>query len=202
MMQLLEREILKLLGGLGLFPLRAKAWLEVGCGRGFWLRELVKWGAAPESIVGVDLLAESLVEASHRSAQQVRLVRGDVRALPFPTGSFDVVLQATLFTSILAPEARKAAASEMLRVVRPGGVVLWYDFLVDNPRNPRVRGVSRSELRALFAPYQVKGHRVTLAPPLSRWLAARSDLLCTLAAAIPPLRTHYLAAIRKPYSSP
>ena len=60
------------------------------------------------------------------------------RRLDFRTDSFDFVFQSTVFTSILDSEVRKEVAGEMLRVLKPGGVILWYDFHVNNPRNPDV----------------------------------------------------------------
>jgi SAM-dependent methyltransferase len=44
----------------------------------------------------------------------------DVQALPYPDASFDAVLSS--FGAVLAPRARRTAA-ELVRVVRPGGVV-------------------------------------------------------------------------------
>jgi len=52
--------------------------------------------------------------------------------------------------------------------VRPGGGVLWYDFTVNNPRNPDVRGVPIRRVRALFPQGRMQAQRVTLAPPIAR----------------------------------
>ena len=54
----------------------------------------------------------------------------------------------------------------------PGGGVLWYDFTVDNPRNPDVRGVPVARIRELFPEARVQHQRVTLAPPLARAVCA------------------------------
>ena len=52
-----ERRVLDLLARSGCLPISSKKILEVGCGTGYWLREFLKWGARPENVVGVDLLA-------------------------------------------------------------------------------------------------------------------------------------------------
>jgi hypothetical protein len=85
----------------------------------------------------------------------------------------------------------------MLRVVKPTGLILWYDFFFDNPKNVNVRGIAGREIQRLFPGCSVKLQRVTLAPPLTRRLAARSWLACSLLEAIPLLRTHLLGVIRK-----
>jgi hypothetical protein len=86
-------------------------------------------------------------------------------------------------------------------VVRPGGLILWYDYHVNNPSNPDVKAVKARELSRLFEGCAIDRHRVTLAPPLARVVAPRSRSIYSLLSAIPLLRTHYLAAIRRPEPS-
>jgi len=76
--------------------------------------------------------------------------------------------------------------------------VLWYDFTVDNPRNPDVRGVPLARVRALFPYARVQAQRVTLAPPLARAVTRLHPALYTVFNTIPLLRTHVLAWIAKP----
>jgi hypothetical protein len=38
----------------------------------------------------------------------------------------------------------------MMRVLRPGGLIALYEFRMNNPRSPRVRGVSLRSLERLF----------------------------------------------------
>jgi len=37
----------------------------------------------------------------------------------------------------------KKIASEMLRVLKVDGITVWYDFHMNNPQNPDVRGVKK-----------------------------------------------------------
>jgi hypothetical protein len=67
---------------------------------------------------------------------------------------------------------------------------------MDNPRNRDVRGIRRREIAALFPDCRLELRRVTLAPPVARWLAPRAPLFVRLLGAIPLLRTHYLGALR------
>jgi SAM-dependent methyltransferase len=196
-MQGVERQLLRFLAANGMASLSGKSILEIGCGTGHWLREFVKWGAHPHDVVGMDLLADRVGEARALCAQGVHLFCGSAAVLPLPAQSFDLVAQFTVFTSILEPALKRQVAFEMLRVVKPTGLILWYDFLFNNPKNENVRGIAGREIQRLFPGCSVKLRRVTLAPPLTRRLASRSWLACSLLEAIPLLRSHFLGVIRK-----
>ena len=192
-----ERRVLDLLARSGCLPISTKKILEVGCGTGYWLREFLKWGARPENVVGVDLLASRVAEARRLCPSALSLVCGSASALGFPNASFDLVLQSTVFTSILDPEVRGRVAAEMLRVLKPNGLILWYDFHVDNPHNRDVKGVRKREVFRLFSGCEVRLRRITLAPPIARLLAPHSRLRLPWLEKIPWLCTHYLGVVRK-----
>ena len=63
MIQERERRLLTLLNRYGFASLKEKKILEVGCGTGQWLREFIKWGALPENVTGIDLLADRVSKA-------------------------------------------------------------------------------------------------------------------------------------------
>jgi hypothetical protein len=128
----------------------------------------------------------------------LRVLEGDAGAAPIEPASQDVVLQSTVFSSLLDDTAQQTLADAMWRWVRPGGGVLWYDFTVNNPRNPDVRGVPLMRVRALFPQGRIEARRLTLAPPLARALVRLHPSAYTVANALPPLRTHVLAWIAKP----
>jgi ubiquinone/menaquinone biosynthesis C-methylase UbiE len=197
MVQECERRMLSLLMRSGFGELQFKTTLEVGCGTGHWLREFVKWGVRPENVTGIDLLPDRLLIARQLCAPAVRIQRASAASLPFSSESFDIVLQATVFTSILDEDVKRQAAAEMLRVLKPNGVILWYDYHVNNPRNPDVRGVKRREIDGLFPSCRIELERLTLVPPLARFLARYSSMACYLLAKISPLCTHYLGVMRK-----
>ncbi len=199
-MQERERHLLGLLDRYGLMPLAGKRILEVGCGTGKWLRDLIAWGADPESVFGVELLQASAARARRLCPQAVNIQCGNAAELRFPSATFDIVLQATMFTSVLDQGMKQAMAAEMLRVVRPAGVIIWYDFFMRNPRNPYVQPVTRSDIQRLFPGCSLDLRRMTLAPPLARVLAPHSWGLCSILSRVPLLCTHYLGAIRSPAS--
>jgi len=191
-----ERALLQLLGGAGFRPLDRFDVLELGCGEGGVLLDLVRWGADPERLHGCDLLPRELAPARRRLPTAARLVTADGGALPYPDGRFDLVLQFTVFTSVLDGALRQRMAEEIWRVLRPAGAVLWYDFRFQG-RNPAVRAIHPREVQSLFPEGASTGRRVTLAPPIYRRLARRSWLACEVLAQIPWLRSHDLLLIRK-----
>ena len=76
--------------------------------------------------------------------------------------------------------------------------MLWYDFTVNNPRNPDVRGVPLARVRELFPHGHITTRRVTLAPPISRLVCRVHPAAYGLFNALPWLRTHVLCWIAKP----
>jgi SAM-dependent methyltransferase len=196
-----ERHVLGLLDRYGLIPLSGKRILEVGCGTGKWLRDLIAWGADPEQLFGVELLQASAARARRLCPQTVTIECGNAAELRFEPASFDIVLQATVFTSVLDPVMKQAMAAEMLRVLRPGGVIVWYDFFLRNPRNPYVQPVTKEDIRNLFPGCSLDLQRISLAAPLVRLLAPRSWGACSVLSRLRPLCTHYLGAIRHPVTA-
>jgi glycosyltransferase involved in cell wall biosynthesis/SAM-dependent methyltransferase len=192
-----ERRMLALLRRHSARPLETSKIFEIGCGTGYWLREFIKWGARPENVVGIDLLADRVTVARQLCPQAVRVQQGNAAKLDFPNAAFDLVLQSTVFTSVLDAVTRQMMASEMLRVVKDDGLILWYDYHINNPWNPDVRGVKKCEISRLFPDCQIALRWITLAPPLVRLLSPYSWLACHLLGKIPYLCTHYLGVIQK-----
>jgi len=193
----LQGEILRLFNRFKRTSLGTEKILEVGCGRAYWLRQLIQWGAQPENLFGIDLMQERLQDGRKLCPQEVSLECGDASRLDFPDAYFTMVLQFTVFTSILDDVMKRQIAAEISRVLKPGGALLWYDYFVSNPSNPNVRGVSRREIVKLFPGFSIFLKRVTLAPPITRVVAPVSTAVYRLLSALPPLRTHYLGFLQK-----
>ena len=195
----LERRaaLVRLLRRQGIRDLSPLKILEVGCGSGTNLLELLQLGASARHLTGNELLPERLQAARERLPQAVQLLPGDAAQLGLPDASFDIVLQSTVFSSILDAALQQALARRMWALVRPGGAVLWYDFTFDNPRNPDVRGVPVRRIRALFPDAAMTVHRVTLAPPLARRAAAIHPALYGVLNRLPLLRTHVLCWLER-----
>lgn len=169
--------------------------LEVGCGSGGNLLDLLRLGATPRQLTGIELLPERADAACALLPDGVHILQGDACAAPIPEASQQAVLAFTVFSSLLDPGYRQQFARQLWRWVAPGGGVLVYDFVVDNPHNRDVRRLPLAELRTLFPGALLHSRRLTLAPPLARRLPAA---LIGAASLLPALRTHRLTWAVKP----
>lgn len=195
-MQERERALIRWILEAGLVPLADKRLLEIGCGAGGNLLQLIRLGFSPENLVGNELLEERAELARFLLPQATRILQGDACALDLPSETFDIVFQSTVFTSLLDDGFQARLADQMWRLVKPGGGVLWYDFVYNNPRNPDVRGVPVPRIRELFPEGRMTCRRVTLAPPLAR-VATRLHPRFYAVFNLPLLRTHVLCWIVK-----
>jgi ubiquinone/menaquinone biosynthesis C-methylase UbiE len=99
--------------------------LDVGCGPGFYVAELLDAVGSEGHVVGVDRSEDMLAVAAGRVSAHgnVEFHRGEATALPVGDAGFDRVLSVQVFEYV---DDVPAALAEMHRVLRPGGrVVLW-----------------------------------------------------------------------------
>jgi ubiquinone/menaquinone biosynthesis C-methylase UbiE len=103
-----------------------------------------------------------------------------------------------VFSSILEQSLSQQVADEMWRVLKPGGLILFYDFAYSNPANPAVRGIARKQVVQLFGKAGAKFHfrRVTLAPPIARMVVRNTCWLAYTLEQLKFLNTHHMSIIR------
>ena len=94
-------------------PNRGEEILDLGCSRGFYVRELENY---TDSVIGVDISETSLKEAVTRKVRY-----GDITNLELEANSFDKAY--SLHTIEHIPNIRQFF-SEMSRVLRPGGIAI------------------------------------------------------------------------------
>ncbi len=100
--------------------------LDVGCGAGHWGRTMLSWLPAHATMVGVDREAKFLELAREQAlakglAPRLSFVEGTVEALPFADDRFDLVTCQMVLIHVADAEV---ALREMIRVTRPGGLVV------------------------------------------------------------------------------
>lgn len=165
--------------------------LEIGAGNGSNCLEFEKFGYKRENMFLNELLPQRIALIK-QNFPDIKLYEGDALQIDFAR-KFDCVFQSTVFTSILNDKDRKALAEKMWDSLNPGGIILWYDFIYNNPKNPDVKKVSPKEVKSLF-PQAVKYeiHKITLAPPVGRRVGKLYPLFNIL-----PLRSHILGIFQK-----
>jgi SAM-dependent methyltransferase len=112
--------------------------LDVGCGRGLILvgaAKRLKTGRA----TGIDIwqaedltgnTSDAVIENARREGvdDRVEVHTADMRKMPFPDASFDVIVSRAAIHNIYSVEDRAAAIREIARVLRPGGQVVIEDI--------------------------------------------------------------------------
>jgi SAM-dependent methyltransferase len=184
-------------------------WLDLGCGhqvlpswRGEREGELV---SACRSVTGIDYDLPSLQH--HRSVR--RLVRGDISALPFADGSFDLVTANMVVEHLGDPEQQ---FREVARVLRPGGSLLLhtpnalgYPTMLGRLVPEKVKGLliraldGRTSSDVFPTHYRANtGRRVTEVAERAGLTVVGLEMVATdaLFAVIPPLAAIELLAIR------
>jgi ubiquinone/menaquinone biosynthesis C-methylase UbiE len=179
------------------FPQPSDACLEIGYGSAGWLPDLLGWGVRETALHGIEL-DEPRASRARALLPLADLRVGDATNLPWPDGTFKLVVISTVLSSILDDRVRRLVAVEAGRVVASGGAVLWYDLKMNNVSNPHVRCVTRGEVRQLFSGFSAAFRSVTLAPPLARLIAPRSWVAAQALEMIPLFRTHLIASLTKP----
>ena len=193
-----RQALLQLMAAAGISEVDDLRLLEVGCGTGGNLLELLHLGFAPQHLQGIELLPDRFEVARQRLPLALQLRCGDASMADIAPASQDLVLQSTVFSSLLDDNFQHRLAAAMWQWLKPGGAVVWYDFTVDNPRNRDVRGVPLQRVKQLFPQGHVRARRITLAPPLARAACRVHPLLHDALNLLPFLRTHILAWVAKP----
>ena len=167
----------------GVVPVGPLRILDAGCGSGFMLGWLRRYGTGPV-VYGLDYDSEALRYSARRGEKY--LARGTVAALPFATASFDLVTSFDVLYTFTELEVKEPFA-ELARVTKRDGLVLvrvpafqflysQHDRAVDTQHRYTV-----GELRARLEEQGLKVVRVTYANSILfpvvvvwRWLT-RSD---------------------------
>ncbi|BAL89727.1 putative methyltransferase [Actinoplanes missouriensis 431] len=129
--------------------------LDLGCGRGALLISAALRVPAGRA-VGVDLWRADQSgngpDATRRNAaaagvaDRVELHTGNMTGLPFPDGSFDVVVSNVAVHNLKASEDRDRAVDEAVRVLRPGGRLLIADLGGTRQYEQRLRHLGMAEV--------------------------------------------------------
>jgi len=100
--------------------------LDVGCGTGYLLRQLAVRCPQAVELAGIDP-APAMIAAARTAAPDGRLrwLEGTAEELPFPTGSFDLVVSTTSFDHWAD---QQAGLAQCARILAPGGWLVLADL--------------------------------------------------------------------------
>ena len=108
--------------------------LDLGCGAGTDTLVAAQMVGPDGHVTGIDMTPEMLSRARAASLEigvaNVEFVESEAERLPFPDGSFDVVISNGVID--LIPD-KDAVFSELHRVLRPGGRIQIADVTIQNP---------------------------------------------------------------------
>lgn len=168
--------------------------IEIGAGTGGNLFLFKRIGLRWENIHANELLSDRL-KLLKESFPGIKIYEGDACELNANlNNSFDIVFQSTVFTSILDSGFKQKLANKMWSLLKPKGIILWYDFVFDNPQNDDVKGIKKGEIKTLFKESKrITFYKTTLAPPIGR----RVKNLYPFFNLFSFLRTHLIAVIEK-----
>jgi SAM-dependent methyltransferase len=131
--------------------------LDIGCGRGAVLLMAAKRLTTGRA-VGVDLWrtvdqSGNALDVTERNAvaegvgDLVELHTGDMMALPFGDGEFDVVVSNMAVHNVRAAEGRARAVEEAARVLRPGGRLFIADIMATDEYRRRLTELGLTDVR-------------------------------------------------------
>ena len=108
--------------------------LDLGCGAGTDTLVAAQMIGPEGKVTGIDMTPEMLAKArasvGEMALENVEIAQGEAESLPFPDGSFDVVISNGVID--LIPD-KDAVFSELHRVLRPGGRIQIADVTIQRP---------------------------------------------------------------------
>jgi ubiquinone/menaquinone biosynthesis C-methylase UbiE len=121
--------------------------LDVGCGLGHEVQRLAQRVGPQGRVVGIDASPAMITEARRRAAGlalPIAFEVADAHQVGFPGGTFDLCRTERVLRYVDRPQA---ALAQMVRLTRPGGSVLAFDFdsdqtVVDAPDTALVRRIA------------------------------------------------------------
>ncbi|MBV9266499.1 MAG: hypothetical protein JO061_10060 [Acidobacteriaceae bacterium] len=184
---------------LGLSPLSNTRIFDAGCANGKWLDIVCKrWGANERNCAGNDVRDYIWNEwiAAHPNSK-IDFVRQPTHELTLPRGSFGVVHQSMMLSSIIDTGIRHRTCEVLWDLISPGGFLISYDFWI-NPFNSRTHAIRMRDLQQLFPEAKLAYKRfITLAPPICRPLSRFGGSFVRELEKLRALNSHLLVALQR-----
>jgi len=163
--------------------------VDIGGGGGSGIFSLLKFGFQPEQLSIVDIHPDRIAHARECLPEHVEVIEGDASRMEFfKDAAFDVVTSSTMFLQITDQNLARSIAQEMVRITKPGGTILIFDWRYDFWRKG-YRACDTARMNDLFSigrqtvfVQKIKGQ---LVPPLGRFLSKHLPALYFIMQALP-----------------
>lgn len=148
--------------------------LDVGCGAGGNIYQLLRLGYLPENITGIEIQS-NLVEDARKMYPSAHFLHGDASKMPFADQTFDLVMESTMFATLTDDSVSQMIASEMVRVCKKGGYILLVDWRIPKPGDARYKALTMARLSKMLNIKKdvslMKICKGALVPPIGRFLS-------------------------------
>ncbi len=169
--------------------------LDFGCGEGFIMHQLLHWGIEYDQMVGIDTSQERIKKAKMRFDNLKFTQITD--KIPFSENQFTMIIISTVFSSIIGQSNRFFWASEIDRVLKGNGFIIFYDMKINNPFNFNTKKISKNELKLLFKNYNIKTKSLTVLPQLTRTISYISPKIYPFLTKLKFLHTHQISQLTR-----
>lgn len=128
--------------------------LEVACNMGTTAIEIAQQFGC--QVIGIDLDEEALEKAQqnikeHKVEELVQVQRANATKLPFEDNSFDIIINEAMLT-MLPQDAKEKAIREYFRVLKPNGLLLTHDLLIEGENHDEVIEKLRDAINVTVSP--------------------------------------------------
>lgn len=128
--------------------------LEVACNMGTTAIEIAQQFGC--QVIGIDLDEEALEKAQHNIKEHkveelVQVQRANATKLPFEDNSFDIIINEAMLT-MLPQDAKEKAIREYFRVLKPNGLLLTHDLLIEGENHDEVVEKLRDAINVTVSP--------------------------------------------------
>lgn len=103
--------------------------LDVACGDGQWLRNVMDRGGSPDRLIGTDIYEPIIEKARQLSDKRIQFLYASPDELPFAHRQFDIIFVFGLFMHVLDEHLRNKIARELLQRLNDNGIVICINRL-------------------------------------------------------------------------
>lgn len=174
--------------------------LDVGCGGGGNIFQLIRLGYRYANITGIDINDERIA-IGKADFPLCHFFIADASQMFFSDNSFDLIYESTMFSTLPDEDLCIAISREMVRVCKKGGYLLLVDWRYKKSGSTKYNALNRKKVKTYFGVSQVTDlisvEAGALVPPLGRFLSKYIPSLYFLVAALLPFSVGQIVYILK-----